>query len=402
MKHLKVLLVGYITTIVLLFLYSFTQIDLGLVISRYAFLYELEKSFQYIGYFNRPLSAGIYIVLLMAMYLFYFAFLFYSAKKKITKSGAWKIIIASAVILTFSYNAFSYDFFNYLFDAKIVTQYHQNPYVQKALDYPQDPMLSFMHWTHRVFPYGPLWLVLTVPLSFVGLNLFLPTFFLFKLLMLGGFVGSLYFVGKILKKISPEREVFGLLFFGLNPLLLIESLTSAHLDIVMMFFALWAFYLLISKRYFLAWILLIVSIGIKFASGFLVPVFLVVPFLQNSKKISWPMIVGCSVLLLTLTVIVASMRTTFQPWYLVVPMTFAVFLAHRYYIFIPAMILSFAALLTYVPYLYLGNWDKPVPQILANIYISAGILSVVAVGGYYLYTSRHSFLIKSRSPLQKS
>ena len=114
------------------------------------------------------------------------------------------------------------------------------------------------------------------------------------------------------------------------------------------------------------------------------------------------MIVGCSVLLLTLTVIVASMRTTFQPWYLVVPMTFAVFLAHRYYIFIPAMILSFAALLTYVPYLYLGNWDKPVPQILANIYISAGILSVVAVGGYYLYTSRHSFLIKSRSALQKS
>jgi hypothetical protein len=61
MKHLKILLVGYFTTIVLLFLYSFTQIDLGLVISRFPFLYEVEKSFQYIGYFNRPLSASIYI-----------------------------------------------------------------------------------------------------------------------------------------------------------------------------------------------------------------------------------------------------------------------------------------------------------------------------------------------------
>jgi hypothetical protein len=328
------------------------------------------------------------------MYICYFAFLFYTTKKKVTKRGAWNIIIASAVILTFSYNAFSYDFFNYLFDAKIVTQYHQNPYIQKALDYPQDPMLGFMHWTHRVFPYGPLWLVLTVPLSFLGLHLFLPTFVLFKLLMLGGFVGSLYFVGKILKKISPEREVFGLIFFGLNPLLLIESLTSAHLDIVMMFFALWAFYMLISKKYLLAWVLLFVSIGIKFASGFLLPLFLVIPFIQNSKKISWHMVAAWSVLLLTMTVIVASMRTTFQPWYLVVPMTFAVFLAHRYVVFIPAMILSFAALLTYIPYLYLGNWDKPVPQILTNIYISAGIVSVVAVGGYYFY--KNLFLAKGR------
>jgi hypothetical protein len=90
------------------------------------------------------------------------------------------------------------------------------------------------------------------------------------------------------------------------------------------------------------------------------------------------------------------MRTTFQPWYLVVAMTFAVFLSNKYYILLPTMILSFSALLTYVPYLYLGNWDKPVPQILANLYISAGILSAVAVGAYYFYAVRRSLRLSSK------
>jgi hypothetical protein len=402
MKSLKLLTISYIVLIFDLFLYSFTQIDLGLVISRFPLLYEIEKAFQQIGYFNRPLSTGIYIVLLMAMYLFYFVFLYYSAKKKISKKFVWKTIIISTIILAFSYNAFSYDLFNYMFDAKIVTHYQQNPYVQKALDYPQDPMLAFMHWTHRVYPYGPLWLGMTIPLSFAGLQIFLVTFFFFKALMAAAFLGSLYFVGKIFQKIAPDKELFGLIFFGFNPLLLIESVVSAHLDIVMMFFALWAVYLLLTKKYLWAWVLLFISIGIKFASGFLLPVFLLFTLLQKNKKLSLPVVFGISLVLLALTVIFASMRTTFQPWYLVVPLTFAVFLAHRYFVFIPTMILSFAALLTYVPYLYLGNWDKPVPQILSNLYISAGILSLIAVGVYYLYAEKKAFSLKARQSVQKS
>lgn len=380
MKSFKIFQIGYITTIVLLFLYSFTQIDLSLTLSRIEFLQNIVRSFQSIGYFNRPFSAALYVLLLVMLYLFYCLFLYNTAKKKLSKQSIWKVIITSSVILAFSYNAFSYDLFNYIFDAKIITYYHQNPYIQKALDYPNDPMLSFMHWTHRVYPYGPFWLVLTVPLSFVGLQLFVPTVILFKLLMLGGFLGTLYFAGKILHKLSPEKEMFGLVFLGLNPLFLIESLVSAHLDIVMMFFALWAFYLLISKKYIAAWGLLLLSIGIKFATAFLLPVFLIVPFLHKHKKISLSMIYSCSVILLIPTVVVASMRSNFQPWYLIVPFTFVGFIAYRYIVLLPAIILSFGAMLTYVPFLYFGNWDKPVPQILSTIYIVSCVLSAVAAG----------------------
>ena len=397
MRFLKIIFASYITIIILLFLYSFTQIDLSLTFSRIDFLRSLVKSFQYIGYFNRPLSASIYIMLLMLLYIFYFIFLFYSAKKTISKKFVWTVVLIATAILTFSYNAFSYDLFNYIFDAKIFTHYHQNPYLQKALDFPQDPMLSFMHWTHRVYPYGPVWLVLTVPLSFLGFQFFLPTFFLFKLLMAASFLGSLYFISKILKKVAPDRELFGLVFFALNPLILIESLVSGHLDIVMMFFALWAFYLLLTKKYIFVFTLFFVSVGIKFATIFLLPIFIVVLFLQYTKKrLPWEMIFGSSLLLLAFSVIAASTRTNFQPWYLAVALSFAPFIANRYFVFLPLQVISFAALLTYVPYLYLGNWDKPVPEILANIYIGSYVLSAVAVGVYYLLFKTSSLRSASR------
>ncbi|HVA96221.1 MAG TPA: hypothetical protein VND99_01080 [Candidatus Acidoferrales bacterium] len=367
-----------------LFLYSFTQIDLGLVISRFPFFYQIEKAFQYIGYFNRPLSTVFYLFIVVGLTILYLIFLQLAAKKKIEKRYVWKIIFTGIILLVFSYNAFSYDLFNYLFDAKIITHYHANPYIHTALDYPGDPMLAFMHWTHRVYPYGPVWLVLTVPLSFIGLQLFLPTFFLFKFLMVASYVGSVYYIGKIFKKIKPEREIFGLIFFGLNPLVLIESLVSAHIDIVMMFFSLMAFSLLHNKRYIFSYGSLLLSIGIKFLTGLLLPIFFVIHVLKlNNKKINWDLIFGFSLLLFIAGVIIESRQSgNFQPWYLLGPMAFTVFLSHKYYIFIPSVVVSVVSLLLYVPYLYLGNWNPPVPQILSYImFVSYGI-SIVLIGVY--------------------
>ncbi len=384
----KLLFGGYIVTIFCLFLYSFTQIDLGLTVSRIPFLREIVTFFQHIGYFERPLSTFLYVLLLLALHFFYFVFLFLAYKKKIQKKMIWRMVVITTVLLTFSYTAFSYDIFNYIFDAKIVTHYQQNPYVSRALDFPTDPMLSFMHWTHRVYPYGPFWLVLTVPLSFIGLNIFLPTFLLFKLLMAGSFFGSLYFIGKIFQKVAPKKELFGLVFFGLQPLILIESLVSAHLDIVMMFFALWGFYLLLQRKFVVAFLLLGISIGIKFITIFLLPVFVVYLMMDKRKDIRWNMLFTAALIFMGVTVILASMRTNFQPWYLVPMIAFAVFLANRYIVLIPVTIISFFALLTYVPYLLLGNWDKPVPEILFNLYISSYILSLVTVGGYAIFKQK--------------
>jgi hypothetical protein len=386
----KIVFLLYILVFIGLFLYSFTQIDLGLVISRYPFFYVIEKAFQQIGYFNRPLSTSLYLFILFGLTALYITSLKLAAKKKLDKKFIWKIILIGTVLLTFSYSAFSYDIFNYIFDAKMVTHYHVNPYIHKALDFPHDPMLAFMHWTQRVYPYGPAWLILTVPLSFIGLQIFLPTFFLFKMLAAASFIGSLYYIGKIFQKIKPEKEIFGLVFFGLNPLVLIESLVSAHIDIVMMFFSLMAFYFLIEKKYVKSYASLALSIGIKFLTGVMLPFFIWIHVLQyKKKKVNIEKIVGLNLLLLLVGIFVETQQSgNFQSWYLLGILSFAVFLSHKYYVFIPTVIISFFALLLYVPFFYTGNWNPPIPQILLSIMLVSYVVSFIAVSAYFIYQRR--------------
>lgn len=368
----KILLFLYPLSIVLLFLYSLTQIDLNLFLFKFDSWVKFQRFFQNIGYFQRPLSAYIYIFVLILLFVSYIGILYLVRKNKIKEREVWKLILFSAVLLVFSYNAFSYDLFNYIFDAKIITHYGQNPYLHKALDYQGDPMLNFMHWTHRTYPYGPSWLALTVPLSFAGFNFFLPTILMFKSLMSISFVGTVYFINKLLKKVDSKNSLFGTVFFALNPLIIIEGLVSAHLDIVMAFFGVLSLYLLFTNKKALSFLSLIFSGGVKFATGFLLPVFLLGIFRKD--KISFEKLSLLSVALMILTVVISAFRTNYQPWYLLEVLPFAAFVSKRSFILIPSIIFSFASLLIYVPFLYTGNWNPPIPDIL-NYIIEAGILT---------------------------
>jgi len=306
-------------------------------------------------------------------------------KGKMGKKELWSIIILVTVILAFSYNAFSYDLFNYIFDAKIVTHYFQNPYLHKALDYPGDPMLSFMHWTHRLYPYGPVWIGLTIPMSFIGLQFFLPTFFLFKIFISACFLGTVYFIGKILQKSEPKNELFGIAFFALNPLVIVESLVSAHNDIVMMFFGLWAVYLLMNMRYVRSIILFALSVGVKFATAAIFPVYALIFYLQKKKEsINWQLMFVFMAIFMIVPIILASFRTSFQPWYLLDILPFIALVSTDYFAFIPGVVVSLFAVFEYLPFLYTGNWDNPIPLILFWMTACSIILSLLLTAGWYV------------------
>lgn len=378
----KLLSVSYLLIIFCLFLYSFTQVDLGLTLTRWPLWQEtIQKFFQHIGYFNRPLSTILYISIIFLLFCFYALFIKRAKDREISRKELWGVIILTSIILTFSYNAFSYDLFNYVFDAKIVTFYHQNPYLQKALDYRGDPMLGFMHWTHRTYPYGPVWLALTIPLSYLGMKIFLVTLILFKLLAAVCFVGTTYYIGKILQKISPENELSGIVLFALNPLVIIESLVSAHIDIVMMFFVVFSFYLFIHKRYIFSFLIFCISVGIKFATIFAVPALILYWLTKRQKQnLDWERISLSLTLLMIIPVVLASIRTTYQPWYLLNVLPFAALVSRKFYIVIPSFIISLFSLFEYVPFLYLGNWDPPVPYYLTLITAASILLSFCIVG----------------------
>lgn len=375
----------YLVLVLCVFFFSFTQVDLGLTLTRASILTEIQKAFQYIGYFNRPLSTLLFILVLILLTVFYIYFIKKVREGKLSRTVIWSTLIISSVILTFSYNLLSHDIFNYIFDAKIVTKYGLNPYEYKALDFPDDPMLSFMHWTHRTYPYGPTWLGVTVPLSFLGLNYFLPTFFLFKALMTGAYLGTAYFIEKILRLVDKKNALLGVVFFAFNPLVILEVLVSGHNDIVMIFFCMLGLSLFISKKYILSWLSLLFSVGIKFATGFLVPLLILIQlFRRKGVTIPWEKVWFIFIVAMTFAVIAASFRTNYQPWYFLLVIPFGALLPDKKSVLIPVIIFSLTSLLNYVPYLYTGGWDQPIPFFLNFLNIISASVVLIAGSIFYL------------------
>lgn len=367
---------GFVLCTIALFLYTFTQIDLSLAFSGNPVLQSLQKSFQYVGYFNRPLSAQLFLGIIILLTVFYIRILDLIRKKKLKLKQVILLIGIVIVFLTLTYNAFSYDLFNYIFDAKIMTAYHENPYLKKALDYPSDPMLSFMRWTHRTYPYGPVWLGLTVPLSYAGMQIFALTFGLFKLLATVSFGISCFCIYRILKHVKPDFALLGMTFFALNPLVLVESLVSAHNDIVMLCLTLISILFLVKKRIVLALLFLSLSIGLKFATVFLLPVFIYVIYQYYKKRtVAWNTTIVWMMLAMAGAIIAATLRTNFQPWYLLYILPFAALVSDKRYIFSPFIFLSIAALFNYLPFLYMGNWDNPIPLMLNSLNTTAVVVA---------------------------
>ncbi len=376
----RLLLPLWILAAGVLTLYSFTQVSLSLTLTQASVWQDIQKLFQYIGYFNRPLSTSLYIILMLVLSLLYLLTLKHIRAKKISARNFKYILVAVCGILLFSYNAFSHDIFNYIFDAKIFTAYQKNPYMFRALDFTGDPMLSFMQWTHRTYPYGPVWLAITVPFSYIGMQYFLPTFYLFKLLAVFAYLGTAWGIYKIVYMKKKEYALFSAAFFALNPLMIIEFLVSGHNDIVMMFLAVLAMYLFVAGKKILAFPLAVLSVGVKYASGFLAPMAL---FLLARPK-QWETGVMIGVVSMAAAVVAASINSgNFQPWYLSFMFIIGALISYKKYISVPLGILSLFALLHYVPYLYIGNWDAPIPTILRT-----GLIIAVAISGiiflYYL------------------
>ncbi len=124
----KFVFVFWFLNVIGLFLYSLTQVDLNLTLSRAPLINSIVKVFQNIGYFQRPLSTTIFLVLILLLFALYLILLYLSKKGKLSRREFWWLIILTSAVLLFSYPAFSYDIFNYMFDAKTIVFYQQNPW----------------------------------------------------------------------------------------------------------------------------------------------------------------------------------------------------------------------------------------------------------------------------------
>ncbi len=362
------ILIGYLVTSLTLFFYSYTQVDLSLTLSQISVWQTIQKSFQYIGYYQRPLSTWLYLAILLLLYSFYGFLLLAVKKKRINVHQLWKIIFVVAVILTFSYPAFSYDIFNYMFDAKTVLVYHKIPYMVIPQQFTGvEPWLSFLHWTHVPSIFSPFWIVLTLLPYLLGFGYFLLILWNIKILLAFCYLLSVWAIGAILRSVEKGYDVMGMAIFALNPLIIIESLVSGHNDVVMMAFALVAFVFSINKNVFGSFFFLATSIATKLVTAMLLPLYV----LQWRRGVALLLMTGGLVGFLSFT------HREIQPWYWLWVMPFIAILPRRFNLVILSGGVSLGLLLRYAPFLYFGHWNPPVP------FIKDGA-TFISIGGAFL------------------
>ena len=356
----------YFISILLFSIYSYSLVDLNLTLFNNQIWDNFRTYIIQIGYFNRGLSTTIYFSGIIILFLLY-----YLAKK--VKPDPLKLALVIGIVSLISYPFLSHDFFNYMFDAKILTFYGKNPYLFRALDFPADGWIRFMHWTHRVYPYGPTFLPITLIPSLLSVGKFILSLFFFKLTFVSFYLAAVWAVNKIDKNKA--------LIIATHPLIIIEGLITPHNDLIAMSLGLIGIYLLFNKKNIWSRILFIISGLIKYTT---------LPILILSKKNKWLNLLSLIGILSLLVYL--SFFKEIQPWYF---LTLFIFVPIYPQLFVKIDIFLLGLLCSYYPYIMLGGWDKQYKVDLKHqIIIYFAVANLLALGVYKIF-----YFIKKRSAL---
>jgi len=347
----KILFFLYAITLFAFLIFSYVFVD-------YNFLY-LKNFYTGFSVANREITTFIYIAFVLILFIFYFLFLSLARQKKLNMNHLKQLIGISLVTLFFSYPAMlSYDIFNYTTTAKVLFSYHENPYIVMPIEFIGDPSLLYTRAANKIALYGPVWIISSGIPYLLSFGNFLVTLFNFKLFTALFYAGSLYLIWKI------SRNIFSVSIFALNPLVLIETLVSSHNDIVMMFLAVLSLVLLMRKKIALAIIFFIFSILIKYATLFLVPVFIyVVIKTVRKEQINWEKVFSTSAIFMGIIFLLSAFREEIYPWYAIWVLIFTSLTPNKKIILYLSLAFSFSLLLRYIPAMYTGSYFGSTPFI---------------------------------------
>lgn len=354
-----ILLFGFV--LIAFAVYSYALIDPNITFLNNAVWESFRGAMVQFGYYQRTQSWYVYAVLIIALFV-----LHYVMVRKYKQLQPMRVAVTAGIILLAAYPFLTHDFFNYMFDAKILTFYHQNPYLHKALDFPADPWLRFMHWTHRTYPYGPSFLLITLIPSFLSMGKFLLDFLLFKTVFVGCYLGAVY----VLTKQSRRWAMV----FATHPLILVEGLINGHNDLIAVAITIIGIFLVAKNREITGRALLVISAAIKYTT---LPVIIA----GRNRWMNYAALAGVVALLGYL-----SFRSEVQPWYFLTLFVFVPYIEEAVKdidIFLAGLLFS------YYPYIALGGWDTPQKVNQKHVIIGVALIANVV----YIIWRRSHYLV---------
>src|SRR3989344_3731062 len=365
------MIIIYAGVLLSLSIYSFALIDPNITFFQTRGWEIFREKLVYFGYYERQNSWVAYFSLVIVLFAFHYFFV-----KKYKQFNPIRLAIIIGVILLISYPFLSHDFLNYMFDARIITFYRQNPYFYKALDFPDDYWLRFLQWTHRTYPYGPVFLLITLIPSFFSLGKFVLSFLFFKSTFVIFYFLAVFYLNKLNKKFA--------VVFATHPLIIIEGLVNSHNDLIAVSLGIIGIYYLLISKALISRLFFLLSIGIKFITF---PILLLTKSNKRRNKFIFTFLIGVIVYL--------SIKSEIQPWYFL-----------NLFIFLPLLkesintsillgasrlnIFFFGLLISYYPYIRLGGWDTIEKVELKHGIIGAAEIFNLLYFFYFYYLNRNN------------
>jgi hypothetical protein len=203
---------------------------------------------MWVHFYHQPwLTTPVYLGLILGLFAVYGLILKHKQKhKQEIRVWPWLILLAPLLL---SYNALSFDVFNYIFNARMVVKYQTNPHLSTALNFAHDPWMRFMHNVHTPAPYGYGWTAFSLLPYILGGGKFVLTwlsFRLFSLLSLLLLPIVWRYLAASFKQIEFKPRLAAAVL--LNPLIMIEIVSNSHNDLWMVLPAMLSLALLGANR----------------------------------------------------------------------------------------------------------------------------------------------------------
>jgi hypothetical protein len=321
---------------------------------------------------QRITSSHIFVFTVLVMSLAHFKYIFSS--QHFSRRTFIVTILLICISVLFSYPALSHDFFSYIFDAKIATQYHANPYTTTPQHFSQDPDLRFMHWTHRTYPYGPTYLPITLIPSFLSFGKFILAWTNFKLLHI---MMYLHAVWLLYRYHSPKHA----LLFATAPLLIIEGLVNMHNDFVGVWLGIAGCTYVLRGKTKMSFICMFASAGVKYITFPLlfIPLFMNMPWLTRRYDQKRLYMLASYIAFFGIGLLISYQWYTVElhAWYLVNLWAVAATIPS---LSLYGFIFLTTSLLSYYPYVLGGEWGQGGDvQFKKNIqYVGLAITAIVS------------------------
>ena len=331
-------------------------------------IYVKFQQFMWLHLFNnRPLLAIIYGLLIGLLFLSYILIIKNIKNWSLSLKDKFLLLIPLIIPLIFSYNALSFDVFNYIFNSRMIVRYSANPHLQTATNFSFDLWTRFMHNTHTPAPYGYGWTLLSLIPYLFGLGKFSLTWLSFRLWSTLSVLILIWVIDRLYQLIyhQPLKTSAWCLLF-LNPLFLIEIVSNSHNDLWMIIPAMLSFMIILHPKIknfklkiLLSACLIIFSISTKYASLALVPIWLILlikPLKNNFFKIIRKKFTLIASMLMFLPLLIPRSQQ-FLPWYLIWSLAWLPLIDSKKWSRV-LLIFSLTSMLRYLPWLLTGEYSS--------------------------------------------